>query len=138
MATRLGSDDPLQIGAILTRTREREGLDLPEVEEKTKIRVRYLRALEDEDWEVLPAPAYARGFLRAYAELLGLDAELLVDEFRARYESQTGTFELPEPVLRRRSGFDASKGGLRVGWVLAAGLIVLVIALAILILTGAA
>jgi len=138
MATRLGSDDPLQIGAILAQTRERNGLTLEQVEERTKIRVKYLRALEDEDWEVLPAPAYTRGFLRAYAEELDLDSELLVDEFRARHESATGTFELPEPVLRGRRGFDTSKRGPPVGWILIAALTVVVIVLVVLILTGSA
>lgn len=138
MATPLGSDDPLQIGAILTQTRERQGLELTEVEQRTKIRVKYLRALEDEDWEVLPAAAYTRGFLRAYAEELGLDSELLVDEFRHRYESQTGTFELPEPVLAGRRRFDSGKSGIPVGWLVVAALTLAIAVVVILILTGSA
>jgi cytoskeletal protein RodZ len=136
MATRLGSDDPLQIGAILAQTRKRLGLELPDVEQRTKIRVKYLRALEDEDWEVLPAPAYTRGFLRAYAAALGLDSELLVDEFRRRHESSTGTLELPEPVLKGRRGFESGKRGIPVGWILVAALIVVVGVLAAIILAG--
>ncbi len=62
-----------------------------EVEERTKIRARYIRALENEDWETLPAPAYVRGFLRTYGQLLGLDGEMLADEFRRRYGDGPGT-----------------------------------------------
>jgi cytoskeleton protein RodZ len=101
VATPLDSDEPLGIGAILSQARKRQQIDITTVEEQTKIRVKYLRALEDEDWDVLPAPAYARGFIRAYAELLGLDSEVLVDEYRRRHEEPpTTTYELPEPLLR--------------------------------------
>ena len=68
------------IGATLKDARRRRGMDLSEVEERTKIRVRYLRAIENEDWDILPGPAYPR-LLRAYAHL-GLDGEGLADEYR--------------------------------------------------------
>jgi len=97
----------MAVGAILKQTRERRGIELATVEEETKIRGKYLRALEDEDWEVLPGPAYARGFIRAYAELLELDSEVLVDQYRRRHEQPpTESFELPEPLLRGRSAGD--------------------------------
>jgi cytoskeletal protein RodZ len=80
MATRRGDGDPLRIGAILEDNRNRRGLDIEAIEERTKIRAKYLRALEEEDWEILPGPAYTRGFIRAYAEVLGLDSEVLVDD----------------------------------------------------------
>src|SRR5918995_2322346 len=103
MAAQLGND-PIQVGAILRDTRKREGIDIDTVEQRTKIRVKYLRALEEEDWEVLPGPAYARGFIRAYADLLGLDSEVLVDEYRRRHEEQpTESYEPVEPLLRGRS-----------------------------------
>jgi cytoskeleton protein RodZ len=70
------------VGAILRETRSRRHLDLAEVEEATKIRGRYLRAIEDEDWEVLPGEAYARAFVRTYAEHLGLDGERVVEDYR--------------------------------------------------------
>jgi cytoskeleton protein RodZ len=105
MATQPESDRPLEIGSILKETRQRLGIELATVEEQTKIRIKYLRALEDERWDVLPGPAYTRGFIRAYAETLGLDPELLVDEYRLRSEeAPTGTYELAEPVLRGRGG----------------------------------
>ena len=67
------------IGATLRDTRTRRKIDLAEVESETKIRVRYLRALEDEEWDVLPGGAYTRSFIRTYATFLGLDGERLAD-----------------------------------------------------------
>jgi cytoskeleton protein RodZ len=104
MATDRRNDGPIAVGPILKQTRERQGMDLTTVEEETKIRSKYLRALEDEDWDVLPGPAYARGFIRAYADVLGLDSEVLVDAYRRRHEQPpTETYELAEPLLRGRS-----------------------------------
>jgi cytoskeletal protein RodZ len=68
------------LGASLEEERRRQGLDLEQVEEATHIRRRYLRALEEERFELLPGDAYAKGFLRAYAEFLGLDSKLYLDE----------------------------------------------------------
>lgn len=69
---------PAGIGASLREAREQRGLDLTDVQRITKIRLRYLRAIEAERWDVLPGPAYARGFVSTYAELVDLDpAELL-------------------------------------------------------------
>ena len=80
----------MRIGAALAAARERAGLDLAEVEQRTKIRAKYLQALEDEAWQELPSGAYAKGYLRSYAELLGLDADTLVDEFRRQVEGREG------------------------------------------------
>jgi helix-turn-helix protein len=74
------------IGATLRRARSRAGLDMRGVEERTKIRLKYLRALESEDWALIPSAAYAKGFLRTYANLLDLDADALVDEYRRQVE----------------------------------------------------
>jgi cytoskeleton protein RodZ len=74
----------MQIGTTLRDARRRYGMDVREVEDRTKIRARYIRALENEDWEALPAPAYVRGFLRTYGQMLGLDGEMLADEYRRR------------------------------------------------------
>jgi cytoskeleton protein RodZ len=91
-----------EIGATLHDARKRLGLDIREVEDRTKIRTRYLRALENEDWEALPAPAYVRGFLRAYGQVLGLDGEMLADEYRRRHEQTEASTPsgATEPVLR--------------------------------------
>src|SRR6266571_706436 len=74
-----------EIGSSLREARLRQGLDFPEAEQATKIRGKYLRALEDEQFQVLPAQTYVKGFLRTYAEYLGLDGQLYVDEFNSRY-----------------------------------------------------
>jgi hypothetical protein len=74
-----------EIGSSLREARLRQGLDFPEVEQVTKIRGKYLRALEDEQFDLLPAQTYVKGFLRGYAEYLGLDGQLYVDEFNSRY-----------------------------------------------------
>ena len=73
------------IGSSLREARLRQNLDFPELEERTKIRPKYLRALEDERFEILPAPTYVRGFLRSYAETLGLDGQPFVDEYNSRF-----------------------------------------------------
>src|SRR2546425_10160675 len=78
----------VEIGSALRTARERLGLGLAEVERETHIRGRYLAALEDERFELLPARAYAKGFLRVYAGFLGLEAQPLLAELEAR---------LPEP-----------------------------------------
>ena len=74
-----------EIGSSLREARLRQGLDFPEIEQATKIRGKYLRALEDEQFTLLPAETYVKGFLRSYAEYLGLDGQLYVDEFNSRY-----------------------------------------------------
>src|SRR3989441_7660722 len=76
-----------EIGSSLREARLRQGLDFPELEHSTKIRAKYLRALEDEQFDVLPAQTYVKGFLRTYAEYLGLDGQLYVDEYNSRFVS---------------------------------------------------
>ena len=73
------------IGSSLREARLRQNLDFPELEERTKIRPKYLRALEDERFDILPAPTYVRGFLRSYAQALGLDGQPFVDEYNSRF-----------------------------------------------------
>jgi hypothetical protein len=74
-----------EIGKTLREARLRRQLDFRQVEGATKIRSRYLRALEEEDFESLPSETYVRGFLRSYAEFLGLDGQLYVDEYNSRF-----------------------------------------------------
>jgi len=74
------------IGSLLRETRIRNKIDITAVEESTKIRAKYLRALENEEWSLLPGPTYVKTFLRTYAQFLGLDPHLLVDEYSARFE----------------------------------------------------
>jgi cytoskeletal protein RodZ len=85
-----------EIGSSLRDARMRQGLDLLDVEADTKIRAKYLRALEDERFDLLPGDAYAKGFLRTYADRLGLDGQLYVDEFNSRFS------ESVEPIFSSR------------------------------------
>ena len=126
----------MRIGEVLKRSRTRQGIEIAEVEERTKIRTKYLRALESEDWDVLPSPAYARGFLRTYAQLLGLDADAVVDEFRRQVESELSgaqPYGVTEPVLegrRRPLGSEPSRWGtaglVAVGVIAAIGVLLVV------------
>jgi helix-turn-helix protein len=87
-----------EIGNSLREARLRRGVDFAQAELATKIRGKYLRALEEEQFDVLPAQTYVRGFLRTYAEYLGLDGQLYVDEFNSRFVSGTDEHE---PRTRR-------------------------------------
>jgi hypothetical protein len=94
-----------EIGNSLREARLRQGLDFPEIEQGTKIRGKYLRALEDEQFEVLPAQTYVKGFLRSYAEYLGLDGQLYVDEYNSRF-----VVGEEEPQSRPRRSAPPSRG----------------------------
>jgi cytoskeleton protein RodZ len=74
-----------EIGSSLREARIRQDLDFPALEQGTKIRAKYLRALEEERFELLPAHTYVKGFLHSYADYLGLDGQLYVDEYNSRY-----------------------------------------------------
>ncbi|HJZ62598.1 MAG TPA: RodZ domain-containing protein [Miltoncostaeaceae bacterium] len=109
-----------EIGNTLREARQRRGLDLRECEAGTKIRSGYLRALEEERFDDLPAPAYVRGFLATYAEYLGLDGRLVVDEYVSRYGKEDGDDPDPQPVsvwAERRPRADP-----RLLWIAAGGL----------------
>jgi hypothetical protein len=89
-----------EIGSSLREARIRQGIDFPALEQGTKIRAKYLRALEDERFELLPAHTYVKGFLRSYADFLGLDGQLYVDEYNSRYV--IGGEEETRPLPTRR------------------------------------
>ena len=92
------------IGDTLREARMRQRLDIVDVEQRTKIRAKYLRALENEEWALLPGPTFVRTFLRTYAEAVGLDPHVLVEEYRTQHDDS----EEPEaqqpltPTPRRR------------------------------------
>jgi cytoskeleton protein RodZ len=94
-----------EIGNSLREARLRQGLDFPELEQGTKIRGKYLRALEDEQFDILPAQTYVKGFLRSYAEYLGLDGQLYVDEYNSRF-----VVGEEEPQSRPRRSAPPSRG----------------------------
>jgi cytoskeleton protein RodZ len=75
-----------EIGDQLRETRMRNRIDITDVEAATKIRAKYLRALENEEWDLLPGPTFVKTFLRTYSEYLGLDPKLLVEEYKQRFE----------------------------------------------------
>ncbi len=74
-----------EIGKSLREARVRRSIEFAQAEQVTKIRGKYLRALEDEQFDVLPSQTYVKGFLRTYAEYLGLDGQLYVDEYNSRF-----------------------------------------------------
>jgi cytoskeleton protein RodZ len=74
------------IGERLREARMRQKIDIAEVESATKIRAKYLRALENEEFGLLPGNTFVKTFLRTYAEYLGLDSQLLIEEYRVDYE----------------------------------------------------
>jgi cytoskeleton protein RodZ len=92
-----------EIGNSLREARLRQGLDFARVEDETKIRAKYIQALEDERFDVLPAETYVKGFLRTYAEHLGLDGQLYVDEFSSRFASAEEPVVASRPPRRQRS-----------------------------------
>jgi cytoskeleton protein RodZ len=76
-----------ELGTSLREARVRRGLELAQVAAETRIRTRYLQALEEERFELLPGAVYAKGFLHAYADYLGLDGQAFLDEYNARFRT---------------------------------------------------
>ena len=97
----------VEIGTALQDARTRKGLSLPDAAEATRIRVKFLAALEAERFGELPADVYARGFLRTYAEYLGLDGDILVSELNARIEASRPP---PPPPPEPRVAMPAIEG----------------------------
>src|SRR4051794_16759914 len=92
-----------EIGNSLREARLRRKVDFARAEAATKIRGKYLRALEDEQFEVLPSQTYVKGFLRTYAEFLGLDGQLYVDEYNSRFvagAAEDGEFRARRSAVR--------------------------------------
>jgi cytoskeleton protein RodZ len=117
------------IGATLREARMRARIDVSEIEAKTKIRARYLRALENEEWDLLPGPTFVRSFLRTYAQALDLDAKALVEEYRVRYEQPADLDHQPVVSASRRARPRSAVRKPPQGYVLAVGAIGVVIVL---------
>ena len=113
----------------------RARIDVSEIEAQTKIRAKYLRALENEEWDLLPGPTFVRTFLRTYAQALGLDSKALVEEYRLRCEPPTETDHQPmvagTPRSRSRSRPGRGAPGPSRGYMVAIGVVGLVIVLLI-------
>jgi len=97
-----------EIGESLREARLKRGLSPADVQKAIRIRDRYLQALEEERWELLPGDAYVKGFLRTYADYLGLDGSLYVDEYNSRFAHPEEAVIVPErfarPVKLRHGG----------------------------------
>jgi len=89
-----------EIGGSLREARLKRGLTPADVQKAIRIRDRYLQALEEERWELLPGDAYVKGFLRTYADYLGLDGNLYVDEYNNRYARPDEPQLVPERFAR--------------------------------------
>ena len=113
----------------------RRRIDMAEVESATKIRAKYLRALESEEWELLPGPTFVKTFLRTYAEYLELDARLLVEEYKQRFERPAGMDVTPLNLRRQRRRRRVAPR-LGPGLVVALGVVVLLGALYLLGVSG--
>src|SRR5436190_22116806 len=105
----------------------RQRLDITDVEAQTKIRAKYLRALENEDFGMLPGPTFVKSFLRTYAEFLGLDPHLLVEEYRARHDPRDESEVTP--LARPPSGRQRRRPPRRPAWLPVAGAVLVILAL---------
>jgi hypothetical protein len=114
------------IGSTLREARMRARIDITEVETRTKIRAKYLRALENEEWDLLPGPVYVKSFLRTYGDYLGLDSRTLVDEYKRRYERLSDHDLRPIAALSRDRERHA-RGPLLPPWAIIGGVLVAVV-----------
>jgi cytoskeletal protein RodZ len=126
-----------EIGATLREARMRARIDVSEIEAQTKIRAKYLRALENEEWSLLPGPTFVKSFLRTYAQALGLDSKALVEEYRLHHERPSeGALEpivsTPQSARGRPTG--RAGGGPSRGYIAAVGIVGAVIVLLIVLL----
>jgi hypothetical protein len=120
-----------EIGNSLREARLRQQLEFPEIEKTTKIRSKYLRALEEEKFDLLPAPTYVKGFLRTYADALGLEGQLYVDEYNSRFVTGEEDVPLRPRDYQRRPPSSAAHRFEARGILIAVGAIAVVFALVI-------
>lgn len=122
------------IGPTLREARIRARIDMSEVEAQTKIRAKYLRAIENEEWDRLPGPVYAKSFLRTYGDYLGLDSRMLIEEFKRRYERPAEP-EVAAPIAsfpRERERERTPRGPLLPSWA-PIGLVLVLIVVALFV-----
>jgi cytoskeleton protein RodZ len=117
-----------EIGETLREARMRARIDVSEIEARTKIRAKYLRALENEEWGLLPGPTFVKSFLRTYAQALGLDGKALVEEYRINYEVGS------DPAMEAAAaGSQRSQGGSRLPRTPSRGYLALIAGVSLLI-----
>ena len=115
----------------------RARIDVSEIEAQTKIRAKYLRALENEEWGLLPGPTFVKSFLRTYAQALGLDGRALVEEYRLHHEDPSEAalepiVSAPQSARARTPGVGPSRR-----YMLALGVIgAVIVLLIVLLVTG--
>ena len=114
-----------EIGGSLREARLKRDLTPADVQKAIRIRDRYLQALEEERWELLPGDAYVKGFLRTYADYLGLDGNLYVEEYNSRFAHPDEPQLVPVRFARTGTPF-AGVGFLRP--LVAVGVIVAIVA----------
>src|SRR3954469_8964406 len=120
------------IGATLREARMRARIDISEVETSTKIRAKYLRALENEEWDLLPGPTFVKSFLRTYGEYPGLDVPHLLEEYKRQHERPTDLDQLPiSPHSTARTRAPRPPRIAR-GWFVAAAIVALLVLFAII------
>jgi cytoskeleton protein RodZ len=112
----------------------RERIDVSEIEATTKIRAKYLRALENEEWSLLPGPTFVKSFLRTYAEALGLDGKSLVEEYRLHHERPSDAMlepivSTPQRNRRRQTPSGPSRGYMAAVATIGLVIVVLIVAL---------
>ncbi|MDI3309908.1 MAG: DUF4115 domain-containing protein [Thermoanaerobacterium sp.] len=101
-----------ELGDILKNARLKKGMTLDDLQEITKIRTRYLKAIEDGDFNVIPALVYAKGFVKSYAEAVGLDANDLLKKYSYLFEESKEKDDVVQHVttpLEEKSSFDLSE-----------------------------
>jgi cytoskeleton protein RodZ len=131
-----------EIGETLREARMRARIDVSEIEAQTKIRAKYLRALENEEWGLLPGPTFVKSFLRTYAQALGLDGKALVEEYRVSHEGLTDAalepiVSSPQHKRSRAPGQGRAPSGPSRGYMVVVGVVALLIVLLIVgLLTG--
>jgi transcriptional regulator with XRE-family HTH domain len=117
------------IGATLREARMRQRIDISEIESETKIRAKYLRALENEEWDLLPGPTYVKSFLRTYAEALGLDGKLLIEEYKLGHERLSDVEMQPIRPPSARDARRRRRSGSGRGWAVLAVVAALLVSL---------
>jgi cytoskeleton protein RodZ len=126
-----------EIGATLREARMRARLDVSEIEAQTKIRAKYLRALENEEWGLLPGSTFVKSFLRTYAKALDLDGRALVEEYRLHHERPSEAAFDPIVSAPQRARQRAPGSGPSRAYMIAVGVIgAVILLLIVLIIVG--
>jgi cytoskeleton protein RodZ len=98
----------MSVGSELQKAREDKKISLQAVSQKTRIPVKYLEALEGDHFDLFPSQTHAKGFVRAYAKVVGLEAAGLMAQFKAQVEPVPAKITPPHPEVEVSSGFSWS------------------------------